>query len=128
MIFEKTQLKLKTFFSQEFFQSGMIQWSLIGSIIVSLANLGVIIYFMRPVDFPVVLHYNVYFGVDMVGKWWQAYFLPCIGFGVLAVNTTLGYVFYKQKERIVAHLLLLAALVVQCAVSVAVASIIMINY
>jgi len=125
---QNLKTKFKRFFSQEFFHSGMIQWSLIGSIIVSLANLGVMVWFMRPVDFPVVLHYNVYFGVDMVGKWWQAYFLPFIGFGVLAVNTTLGYLFYKQKERIVAHLLLLAALVVQIAVSIAVASIIMINY
>lgn len=120
--------RLKRFFSQEFFQSGMIQWSLIGSLIISAVNLGVMIFFIRPVDFPVVLHYNVYFGVDMVGRWWQAYFLPGLGLGVLWVNTTLGYLFYKQKERIVAHLLLLASLVVQIAVSIAVASIILINY
>ena len=92
------------------------------------ANMGGMLYFMRPVDFPVILHYNVYFGVDVIGAWWQAYFLPAIGMGILGVNFVLGMLFYKQKERVVAHVLILASLVVQIAVAIAIASIILINY
>lgn len=119
---------MKKFFQQEFFHSGIIQWSLIGSILLNIINLIGLAYFIRPVDFPIVLHYNVYFGVDIIGDWWQAYFLPIVGIGILVINMLLGYLFYKQKERIVAHLLLLAAFVVQMCVSIAVSSIILINY
>lgn len=42
----------------------------------------------------VPLHYNIYFGVDYVGKWYWVYFLP--GFGTVAfiLNAVLAY-----KER-----------------------------
>lgn len=119
---------VKRFFMQEFFLSGLVQWSLIASIILSVANWGFLFYFIRPVDFPIILHYNVYFGVDIIGKWLEAYYLPLIGDIMLIVNAILGYMFYLQKERMVAHLLLLAAFFVQVSISIAVASIILINY
>ena len=119
---------VKRFFTQEFFLSGLVQWSLIASIILNVANWGFLFYFIRPVDFPIILHYNVYFGVDIIGKWLEAYYLPLIGDIMLIVNAILGYMFYLQKERVVAHLLLLATFFVQVSISIAVASIILINY
>ena len=120
--------KLKNFFSQEFFKSALMHWVLIGALILNGVNWGLIAYFIRPVDFPIVLHYNVYFGVDVIGSWWNIYFLPFIGFIILVLNAILGYLFYQQKERIAAHLLMLATFIVQIAVTVAVASLLMINY
>lgn len=101
---------------------------LIGSLILNVTNWGLIAFFIRPVDFPIVIHYNVYFGVDVIGSWWNIYFLPFIGFIILVLNAILGYLFYQQKERIAAHLLMLATFIVQIAVTVAVASLLMINY
>ena len=115
-------------FSKDFFQSSVVQWSSIGSLLINLASWSVLAYFIRPVDFPIVLHYNVFFGVDMIGAWWQAYSIPLMGVAVLCINGTLGLVFFQQKERVVAHLLLLASFVVQMAVLVATAAIVVINY
>ena len=95
---------------------------------VNLANWGAIAYFIRPVDFPIILHYNVYFGVDVIGAWWQMYFLPLIGLVILCVNAVLGNLFYQQKERIVAHLLMLATFIVQICITIAVSSLLLINY
>lgn len=120
--------KFKSFFSQEFFASGLVHWVFIGSFILNAVNWGLIAFFIRPVDFPIILHYNVYFGVDVIGDWWQIYYLPIIGLVILAANTLLGYLFYQQKERIVAHLLMLATFIVQIAILVAVACLLMINY
>jgi hypothetical protein len=117
-----------SFFSQEFFRSSVIQWSAIGSLFLNAVSWGVMLFFIRPVDFPIVLHYNVFFGVDMIGFWWQAYFLPLLGIIILLINGILGFLFYQQKERVVAHLLLLAAFIVQLSLIVAVISIILINY
>lgn len=126
--FDKFQLRLKYIYTQEFFRSSLVQWVIIAAIFVNLANWISIAYFIRPVDFPIILHYNIYFGVDVIGDWWQVYFLPAIGLLILSVNTVLGYLFYGQKERIAAHLLLLATFIVQIGVSIAVASLLFINY
>ncbi len=122
------QSKLKYFFSQEFFHSSLVQWVIIGALLVNIANWALIAFFIRPVDFPIILHYNVYFGVDVIGAWWQIYFLPLIGLVILSVNTVLGYLFYQQKERIAAHLLVLATFIVQISIAIAVASLLLINY
>lgn len=119
---------LRFFFGQEFFQSALVHWVLIGSLLINAANWGLIAFFIRPVDFPIVLHYNVYFGVDVIGAWWQVYFLPLVGLVILLVNAVLGYLFYQQKERIVAHLLMLAIFIAQIGISIAVAGILLINY
>jgi hypothetical protein len=125
---KKFKARFKSFFSQEFFRSGLVHWVLIGALVLNGINWGLIAFFIRPVDFPIILHYNVYFGVDVIGAWWQVYYLPLIGLLILAVNTILGYLFYQQKERIVAHLLMLATFIVQIAVTIAVAVLLIINY
>ncbi|KKP97579.1 MAG: hypothetical protein UR99_C0009G0011 [Candidatus Moranbacteria bacterium GW2011_GWD2_36_12] len=127
-VIEKTKVVINYFFARDFFRSSLVHWVLIAALLVNAANWGAIAYFIRPVDFPIILHYNVYFGVDVIGAWWQMYFLPLIGLAILSVNTVLGYLFYQQKERIVAHLLLLATFIVQIGISIAVASLLLINY
>lgn len=118
----------KKFFLQEFFRSSLVHWVLIASLIINIANWGAIAYFIRPVDFPIILHYNVYFGVDIIGDWWQIYYLPLIGLIILLANAILGYVFYQKKERLAAHLLMLATFIVQISIAVAVISLLIINY
>lgn len=124
----KIQKAAKIFFAREYFHSALVQWMFIGALMLNVASWIAIVFFLRPVDFPVILHYNVYFGVDVIGPWWQIYFLPIIGLLVLLVNSALGFLFYEQKERIVGHLLMLATFIVQIVVVIAVASILMINY
>ena len=121
-------IKLRDFFSQEFFESALMHWVLIGALILNGINWGLIAFFIRPVDFPIILHYNVYFGGDVIGAWWQLYFLPAIGLIILIINTVLGYLFYQKQERIIAHLLMLATFIAQISMTVAVASLLIINY
>ncbi len=118
----------RNFFAQEFFHNSLVQWVLIGAIFVNLVNWAILAYFIRPVDFPIILHYNVYFGVDLIGSWWQVFFLPLMGTLILIINLILAYFFFKQKERVASHLLLLSAFVIQAGISIAVASIVLINY
>ena len=123
-----SQSELKKFFAQEYFRSPLVQWVVIGALILNAINWIAIAFFLRPVDFPIILHYNVYFGVDVIGRWWQVYFLPLIGLIILLINSSLGFLFYGQKERIVAHLLMLATFIVQIVITIAVASLLLINY
>lgn len=119
---------LKRIFSQDFFRSGLVHWVFIGALLLNAVDWGLIAFFIRPVDFLIILHYNVYFGVDVIGDWWQVYFLPLIGLLIMVINAVLGYVFYQQKERLIAHLLMLATFIVQIGITVAVACLLTINY
>ena len=120
--------RLKSFFVQEYFRSPIILWLLALSFLVNIGNLIILKVFIQPVDFPIILHYNVYFGVDVLDSWQKAYLLPIIGFFLLIINTLLGLYFYKQKERIASYILAIANLMIQLSLLVASISVILINY
>lgn len=120
--------KIRQFFSNEYFRNPIFQWVFIMSLVLNLTIWGVLAFFIRPVDFPIILHYNVFFGVDIIGSWWQVFFLPGMGLFILIFDTILAYMLFQKKERIAAYTFLLAAFFIQAGVAIAVASIILINY
>jgi len=116
------------FFRQEFWRSSLVHWILIGTIFLDVASLAVLVFYIRPIDLPIVLHYNVYLGVDVIGDWWQVYFLPIIANLFLLVNTILAHFFYQKKERLAAYIFLLASFFVEAGVLIAIIALMMINY
>lgn len=120
--------KVRSFFQQEFFQSRVVIWLLVLSLVANIANWIILKIFVKAVDFPIILHYNVYFGVDMFGNWKRVFILPLMGLILLLVNLSLSLYFYKNKERIASHVLLMATLMIQLSLVVASASLIIINY
>jgi len=70
------------------------------------------------VDELVVLHYNIYFSIDLIGVWWRIFLVPLAGLAILFINFLLSYIIYKQNRVIsyfltggvvMTHLLLLIA-------------------
>jgi len=118
----------KSFFMQEYFRSSIVLWLLALSFVVNIANWISLKIFIQPVDFPIILHYNVYFGVDVLDSWQKVYLVPIIGFFLFLINTFLGLYFYQQKERIASYILAIANLMIQLSLLVASISIILINY
>ncbi len=116
------------FLANEFFRNPIFQWVFIASLVFNLAIWSVLAFFVRPVDFPIILHYNVFFGVDIIGDWKQAFFLPGLGFFILGINIWLAYFLFSKKERIAAYIFLLTSFFVQISLAVSVASLILINY
>jgi len=121
-------VKIRSFFAQEFFRSQIVMWLLILSLVANLADWVSLKIFIKPVDFPIILHYNVYFGVDMLGNWKQVFMLPFLGLILFIINFYLSLYFYHQKERIASHILLMATLMLQLSLIVASISMIIINY
>jgi hypothetical protein len=120
--------KVRSFFAREFFKSQIVVWLLVVSLIANLVDWLSLVIFVKPVDFPIILHYNVYFGVDMLGDWRRVYLLPLLGLILFVINLFLSLYFYKQKERIASHILLMATLMLQLSLIVASISVIIINY
>lgn len=111
-----------------FFQSKIILTLLSLSLLANLVNWLILFIFIRPVDTDIILHYNVYFGVDSMGSWKQVFIMPVIGFILFIINVALATYFYRNKERIASYVLLLTALMAQIGFIIASVSVIIINY
>lgn len=62
-----------------------------------------------PISIPLVLRYNVYFGVSLLGDWWQVYVFPLAGIFLYLVHVLLAHHYYSLRERIASYLVLLAS-------------------
>ncbi len=60
----------------------------------------------------VPLHYNIYFGIDLLGPWWYSFFFPAIGTGVFLANSVLTVLVYR-KERVAAFFFSLASALIE---------------
>ncbi len=74
----------KYILEKEFFQSSIIIWLIALNLVANLINWVVIAIFINHIDRDIILHYNVYFGVDNMGNWKQSFILPIIGIIIFA--------------------------------------------
>lgn len=121
-------LDMKSFFIQEYFRSVIVAWLLILSLIANLADWIILKLLIQPVEAPIILHYNVYFGVDLKGNYLQVFGIPLIGLFLFLINSLLSLKAYQGEERIASYLLLMATLMIQINLIVYSLSIILINY
>lgn len=63
-------------------------------------------------DYPIILHYNLFFGVDYLGNYEKIYLIPLTGLIIIFINSILGHIFYT-KERLVAYFLIFNMLIIQ---------------
>lgn len=62
-----------------------------------------------PINIPIILRYNVYFGVSLLGDWWQVFIFPVAGIFLYIVHVLLARHYYCLRQRIASYLVLLAS-------------------
>jgi hypothetical protein len=102
-------------------------FSLVPAIAANLGMWALIWFSVTPTDQPIILHYNVYFGVDAIGDWRGVFVLPGIAAALLVVNAVISRFFY-YKERLASYLFAAMALVAQLLAAVGLGSVILINF
>lgn len=125
--FSKFKDRTKRFFWHGFWTDPVIFFSIALAL---LANIGLwvaLFWTAVPTDSPIILHYNIYFGVDVVGNWKSLFFMPTLALGMLLLNLGLARFFY-YKERLIAYLFAGTALILQLLMAVGVISAILINF
>jgi hypothetical protein len=125
--FAKFKDRFRRFFWHGFWTDPVIFFSIV---LATLANIGLWVALFRtvtPTDSDIILHYNIYFGVDVIGNWKSLFFLPSLAAGLLFLNLVLSRFFY-YKERLASYLFAGTALVVQLLMAVGVISAIIINF
>lgn len=75
-------------------------------------------------EFTVFLHYNIYFGIDKSGEWYQLFLLPASLCIILLFNTFFSY---KSSSPVIHWLALTASLLALIVMSVALILIIQLN-
>lgn len=73
------------------------------------AFLSVFFFIYRGAREVIILHYNVYFGIDIIGSPWQAFVVPGAPLIFFLLNLFLAWRFYGVRERVVSHILLFSA-------------------
>ncbi|MGK2849197.1 MAG: hypothetical protein ACSLEX_03965 [Minisyncoccota bacterium] len=111
-----------------FFDNTIVRALLGVSIVLILGGFLVLGYMIRPSNGLLVLHYNVYFGVDIQGLWWQTFVLPVGNALLFGGHLLLSWYFYGRHERVASYLLLLGSNFLSIGTLIAIGSIIFINY
>jgi hypothetical protein len=123
----KFKEKAKSFFWHGYWTDPVIFFSLVFAVLVNAGLWIALFWTVTPTDAPIILHYNIYFGVDTIGGWKSLFFMPMLAAMLLFLNAVLSRYFY-YKERMVAYLFAGAALILQILMAVGVISAIIINF
>lgn len=92
-----------------FFKNDIVRILLVLGLFPLLASFVVLGSTIFPISIPLILRYNVYFGVSLLGDWWQVYVFPVAGIFLYLVHLLLAKHYYNLRERILCYLVLLAS-------------------
>lgn len=65
--------------------------------------------YVRATSDLVFLHYNVVFGVDLIGEWWKVLYIPFSSLAIFVVNFGLSWWVYGQDKTLGRFLTFVAA-------------------
>ncbi len=83
---------------REFFADRIVLVTVsLGLVLTGLVSWLVYTKFHQQTEF-VPLHYNIYFGIDLYGPWYQILTLPATGLGLLFINFILSFILYKRVK------------------------------
>lgn len=94
---------------------------------IQLVIVAVIAFFVRPSSDALILRYNVFFGVGILGVWWQIYLIPAMCCLFFLGNLALAEILMRRQAYFAALVLVYGALLILVAEIVAVAALISIN-
>lgn len=67
---------------------------------------------IKPQADPIYLHYNIYFGVDLIGEWYRIFILPAVGILIGVVHFFIARVVHR-KNIIISYIILWLAIGLQ---------------
>lgn len=74
----------------------------------------------------VPLHYNIHYGVDWTGMWWQIFVLPISGLGIIFVNSIVTLTLVKQN-RMLADVVMVSSVILNAFLFLAMVFVVLVN-
>jgi len=98
------------------------------SLLLNIALWFVLIFLLKSQgEFPLILHYNVFHGADILGRHHELFSLPITGLIILGINTSLVFYAFKYKKDLLVYTLLSTALLSQVLLLIAGSALAVIN-
>ncbi|MDP2683984.1 MAG: hypothetical protein Q8P20_02900 [bacterium] len=86
---------------KRFFNNKYSLTLLIIALLINLASWLYIFLYIKPQSEPIFLHYNIYYGVDLIGNWYQIYlYIPFIALVVYFINAFISYILYRRDIKL----------------------------
>ena len=93
------------------------RWNFFVSAILNLMTWIFLYWQIQPQVEPVVLRYNIYFGINLIGPWWQVFWWPLLGLIILIVNFILAN-WMLRNNRFLSYFLVYTATLCQILLAV----------
>ena len=103
---------MRSWYQKIFVSSKLLLLVTIAGLLLNIGNWFIIYLFIKPSDLPIILHYNIYFGPDLIGEWYRAFLLPASGSAILLSNIFFSF-FTKKSSDFFNYFLLISAGVMQ---------------
>lgn len=75
----------------------------------------------------IYLHYNIYFGIDLVGPWYQIFFWPFLGILIFLINFFLGAILFSS-EKLLSYFLVTSSTLAQVFLIISLMFLMVINF
>ncbi len=108
------------------FKNKILRWNFLLGVFLNLVTWIFLYWQFAPQVDPVYLRYSVYFGINLIGDWWQVFYGPALGTLVLVLNYVL-VLMCSKKSRFAAYFLAFGASAVQLLLIVSCIFLVMIN-
>lgn len=117
----------QSIFLSSYLRDKFIVINLLGSLVINFSLWIYLVWQTKSFGDLVTLHYNIYFGIDWLGPWYQIFLLPSLGLAFFLINFMIGAMVY-QREKILSYFLAGTSSLVQLIFSLAATFIISINF
>ena len=111
---------------KEFFKNTTNQLVMGSSLLLNIALFLFLYFFIKQSNIPIVLHYNVDWGVNYFGEVKSVFALPIVGTIIFLLNGVLALKLWT-KNRILSYFLITATFLSQCFLAVSGVALYMIN-
>ncbi|OGY47425.1 MAG: hypothetical protein A3J65_04735 [Candidatus Buchananbacteria bacterium RIFCSPHIGHO2_02_FULL_45_11b] len=85
-------------------RDGFVKFNLFLSLLLNTGLWAGLFWRLKGFSESVPLHYNIYFGIDRLGPYYQLFFLPFLGLLFILINFSLGAAFFS-KEKLLSQIL-----------------------
>ncbi|MEW6407449.1 MAG: hypothetical protein AB1465_02035 [Patescibacteria group bacterium] len=99
---QQTIPKLKNFIfrlkSHSYFRNKPNLFLFFSAVLLNIA-IWILLYLrIKPSQYPIPLHFNIYFGIDVIDNWYNIFVIPLLGFLFCLINFFLaGLIFESEK-------------------------------
>ena len=91
-----------TLLLNSFYRDKIVRFNAVVCLLLNIIVWAGLLWQSRTFSESIPLHYNIYFGIDLYGPWYQILLIPEVGLAVILINFSVGGFLYA-KEKLLSY-------------------------